>query len=168
MIWKSSLGNSLWPLLHDDLLSGLSWQVYHWLPCPFYFSVTYLQFNSVQSLSPVQLFATWWTKACQASLSFTSSWSLLTLMSIEFVIPSNHLILCCPILLLPSIFPVSGSFLKRQFFESGGQSTGASARVLSMNIQILFPSGWTGWISLLSKGFSRVLSSTTIQKHRNL
>ena len=59
----------------------------------------------VQLLSCVQLFATLWTAACQASLSFTSSWSLLKLMSIEFVMPSNHLILCLPLLLLPSIFP---------------------------------------------------------------
>ena len=63
-----------------------------------------LQFSSVQSLSRVLLFATPWTAAHQASLSITNSWSLLKLMSIESVMPSNHLILCCP-LLLPSIFP---------------------------------------------------------------
>ena len=60
---------------------------------------------SVQSLSHVQLFSTPWTAACQASLSITNSWNLLKLMSIELVMPSNHLILCCPLLLLPSIFP---------------------------------------------------------------
>ena len=59
----------------------------------------------VQSLSHVQLFTTPWTAACQASLSFTISWSLLKLMSIESVMPSKYLILCCPLLLLPSIFP---------------------------------------------------------------
>ena len=59
----------------------------------------------VQSLTHVQLFATPWTAACQASLSFTISYSLLKLISIESVMPSNHLILCCPLLLLPSIFP---------------------------------------------------------------
>ena len=63
------------------------------------------QFSSVQSLSHVQLFATSWTAACQASLSITNSQSLLKLMSIELVIPSNHLILCRPLLFLPSIFP---------------------------------------------------------------
>ena len=63
------------------------------------------QFSSIQSLSHVQLFATPWTAACQASLSITNSWSLLKLMSIESVMPSNYLILCCPLLLLPSIFP---------------------------------------------------------------
>ena len=64
-----------------------------------------VQFSSVQSLSCVQLFATPWTAAHQASLSITNSWSLLKLMSIESVMPSNHLILCHPLLLLPSIFP---------------------------------------------------------------
>ena len=59
----------------------------------------------VQLLSRIWLFATPWTAACQASLSFTISWSLLTLMSIELVMPSDHLILCCPLLLMPSIFP---------------------------------------------------------------
>ena len=59
----------------------------------------------VQSLSHVHLFVTPWTAACQASLSFTKSWSLLKLMSIESVMPSNHLILCRPLLFLPSIFP---------------------------------------------------------------
>ena len=64
-----------------------------------------VQFSSVQSLSHVQLFVTPWTAACQASLSITNSWSLLKLMCIETVMPSNHLIHCCPLLLLPSIFP---------------------------------------------------------------
>ena len=61
--------------------------------------------QSVQSLSCVWLFATPWTAPCQASLSITNSWSLLKLMAIELVMPSNHLILCCPLLLKPSIFP---------------------------------------------------------------
>ena len=64
-----------------------------------------VQFSSVHSLSRVQLFATPWTATCQASLSITNSWSLPKLMSIESVMPSNHLILCHPLLLLPSIFP---------------------------------------------------------------
>ena len=61
--------------------------------------------DSVQSLSRVQLFVTPWTAAYQPSLSITNSWSLLKLMSIESVMPPNHLILCCPLLLLPLIFP---------------------------------------------------------------
>ena len=64
-----------------------------------------IHFSSVQLLSSVRLFVTPWTAACQASLSLTNSWSLLRLMSIESVMSSNHLILCCPLLLLPSIFP---------------------------------------------------------------
>ena len=84
-------------------------------------------FSSVQLLNHVQLFATPWTAAHQASPSITNSWSLLKLMSIESVMPSNHLILCCPLLLLPSIFSRSGSFQKNQFFESGGQSIQVSA-----------------------------------------
>ena len=69
-----------------------------------------VQFSSVQSLSRVRLFAAPWTAARQASLSITNSWSLPKLMSIESVMPSNHLILCCPLLLLPSIFPSSSVF----------------------------------------------------------
>ena len=68
------------------------------------------RFSSVQPLSRVQLFATLWTEACQASLSFTSSRSLLKLMSIELVMPSNLLTVCCPLLLLPSVFPSIGIF----------------------------------------------------------
>ena len=96
-----------------------------------------LQFSSVQLLTCVQIFATPWTAACQTSLSITNSQSLLKLMSIESVMSSNHLILCHPILLPPSIFPASGSFQISQFFTSGGQSTGvsASASILPMNIQ---------------------------------
>ena len=67
-------------------------------------------FSLVQSLSHVQLFATPWTAACQASLSITNSWSLPKLMSIELVMSSNHLLLCCPLLLPPSIFPSSRVF----------------------------------------------------------
>ena len=68
------------------------------------YQLTY-QFSSVQSLSRVRLSATPWTAACQASLSITNSWSLLKFMSIESVMPPNHLIFCCPLLLPPSIFP---------------------------------------------------------------
>ena len=122
-------------------------------------------FSSVQLLSRVWLFGTPWTEARQASLSITTSQNLLKLMSIESVMPSNHLILCLPLLLLPSIFPSIRSFLMSQFFPSGGQSTGvsASASVLPMNIQDWFPLGWTGWISLQSKGLSRIFSNTTFK-----
>ena len=125
-------------------------------------------FSSVQSLSHVRLFVTPWTSAHQASLSITNSQSLLKLMSIESgVIPSNHLILCCPLLFLPSTFPSIRVF-SNELFASGGQSIGvlASSSVLPMNIQDRSPLGWTGWISLQSKGLSRVFSNTTVQKHQ--
>ena len=100
-------------------------------------------------------------------LSITNSQSLLKLMSIASVMPSNHLILCCPLLLPPSIFPASGAFPLSQFFPSGGQSIGVSgsASVLPMNIQDWFPLGWTSWISLQSKRLSRIFSNITVQKH---
>ena len=105
------------------------------------------------------------TAARQASLSFTISHSLLKLMSIELVMPSNHLVLCHPLLFLPSIFPVSGSFLMSWLFASGGQSIGASAStsVLPMTIQDWFPLRLTGLITLQSKRLSRVFFITTVQ-----
>ena len=119
--------------------------------------------SSVQSLSHVQLCATPGTAARQASLSFPNSQSFLKLVSIESVIPSNFS--SCP-----QSFPASGSFQMSQFFTSGGQSieVSASASVLPMNIQGWFPLGWTGLISLLSKGLSIVFSNTTVQKHQLL
>ena len=122
----------------------------------------------VQLLSCVQLFATPWTAACQASLSFTISWSLLRIMSVDSEIPSNHLILCCLLLLLPSIFPSIRFFPNSQLFASGGQSIGASAStsVRPVNIQSSFPLGLAGLISLWSKGLLRVFFSTTVQKHQ--
>ena len=107
----------------------------------------------------------WWG---QASLSIINSQSLLKLMLIESVMPSSHLILCLPLLLLPPVLPASGSFPMSQLFTSGGQSTGVSAvaSVLPVNTQDWSPSGWTGWISSQSKGLSRVFSNTTVQKHQ--
>ena len=127
-------------------------------------------FSSVQLLSHVWLFVTPWTAAFQVSLSFTfprvcsnscplSRWCHPTISS--FVIPfSSHL----------QSFPASGSFPMSQFFTPGGQSiiVSASASVLPMNIQDWFPLEWTGWISLPSKGLSRVFSNTTVQKHKFL
>ena len=122
---------------------------------------------AVQLLSSVQLFATPWTAALQASLSLTISQSLLKLMSIELVMPSNHLVLCRPLLLLPSIFPSTRVFSNESALASGGQSTGvsASASLLPMNTQDWSPLGWTGWISFQSKGHSRVFNNT-VQKHQ--
>ena len=88
--------------------------------------------------------------------------------SCPLMMPSNHLILCHPLLLLPSIFPSIRSFPMSRFFASGGQSIGvsASASVLPMNIQNWFPLGLTGLISLQSKGLSIISSNTTVQKHQ--
>ena len=125
-------------------------------------------FSSVQSLSCVWLFAAPWPAAHQASLSITNSWSLHKLMSIESVMPSNHLILVIPFSSCLQSFPASGSFLMSQLFASGGQSiaVSASASVLPMNTQDWFPLGWTGLISLQSEGLSRVLSNTEVQKYQ--
>ena len=124
--------------------------------------------SSVQLLSHVWLIVTPWTAARQVSLSITNSWSLFKLMPIESVMPSNHLILCRPLLLPPSIFSASGSLQLSQFFALCGQSIGVSAwtSALPMNIQDWFPWGLTGWISLQSKGLSKVFSNTTVQKHQ--
>ena len=120
----------------------------------------------VQSLSHVRLFVSLLTASRQVSLSFTISQSLLKLMSIELVMPSNHLFLHCP-LSCPQSVPASGSFPMSQLFSSGGQSIGtsASASALPMNIQDWFPLGLTDLI-LQSKGLSRVFSNTTVQKHQ--
>ena len=120
----------------------------------------------VQYLSCVWLFVTPWTVAHQASLSFTISWNLLRLMSIESVMPSNNLTLCHPLLLLPSIrvfFNESTLCIRWQRYWAS-----ASASVLPMNIQGWFPLGLTSLTSLLSKGLSRVFSNTTIQNHQFL
>ena len=102
-----------------------------------------------------------WMAALQASLSFTNSQSLFKLKSIELVMPSNHLILCGPLLLLPSVFPSIKSFPMSQLFTSSGPSIGASASasVLPMNIQGCLPLGLTGLIFLQVKGLSRVFST---------
>ena len=125
-------------------------------------------FSSVQSLSHVWLFATPRTIACHACLSISNSWSVLKLMSIEVIMPSNHLLLCCPLLSCPQPFQHQGPFSESQLFALGGRSIGdsASASVLPMNTQDRFPLGLTGFISLQSKGLSRVFSNTTVQKHQ--
>ena len=112
--------------------------------CPYLYNGN--QFRLVKSLNRVQLFATPWTAACQASLSITDPWSLLKLMSIEWVMTSNHPI---PFSHLQS-FPASRSFQMSQLFTSSSQSVGVSAStsVLPMNIQDWFPLQLTGCISL--------------------
>ena len=119
------------------------------------------------SLQP-RLFATPWNAACQASLFIKNTRSLLKLMSIASVMPANNLTLGHPFSSYLQFFPASGSFPMSQLFSWGGQSIGvsASASVLPVNIQDWFPLGWTGWISLQSKGLARVFSNTTVKKHQ--
>ena len=119
-------------------------------------------------LSCIRLFETLWTAACQASLSITNSQSLIKFTSIKSV--------CHPIISFSVVpfssclqsFPTSQSFRMSQLFASGGQNirVSASASVLPMNTQDCSPLGWTDWISLQSKGLSRVFSNTTVQKHQ--
>ena len=120
-----------------------------------------VQFSSVQFSSSVMSDSvTPWTAASQASLSITSSWSLLKLMSIESVMPSNHLIFYHPLLLLPSIFPSIRVLSSESVLQI------RSATVFPMNIQDWFPLGLSGLISLQSTGLSRFFSNTTAQKHQ--
>ena len=123
--------------------------------------------SSVQSLSCVRLFATPWTAARQASLSITNFRGPPKPMSIESVMPSNHLILCCP-LLLPSIFPSIRVFSNESAFHIRWPEYWSFSFniILPMSTQGWSALGWTGWISLQSKGLSRVFSNTTVQKHQ--
>ena len=127
-----------------------------------------IPFSSVQSISHVQLYATTWIAVGQASLSITNSRSSLKLMSIELVMPSSHLILCRPLLLLPPtppsirVFSNESTLLMRwpKYWVS------ALASFLPKYTQGWSPLEWTGWISLQFKGLSGVFSNTTVQKHQ--
>ena len=129
-----------------------------------------LVISSVQSLSHVRLFATPWTAARQDFLSITNSQSPPKPMSIESVMVGHPTISSSvvPFSSCPQSFPASGSFQMSQFFPSGGQSIGVSAStsVPPMNTQDWSLLRWTGWISLQSKGLSRVFSDTTVQRHQ--
>ena len=119
----------------------------------------------VHSLSVILLFVTWWTAAQLASLSFSISPSLLRLMSIKSVTPSNHLILCCPFSSCPQSFPASGSFPMSWLFASDGQIISFSISP-SNEYSGYIPLGLTGLTSLQSKGLSRIFSSTAVQRHQ--
>jgi len=131
-------------------------------------SVNQLAISSLQSLSHVRLSVTPWTVALQSSLSISNSQSLLKLMSIESVMPSNHVILCHPLLLLPSIFPSIRVFSNKSALHIRRPKYWS----LSFNISpsnehprlISFRMDW--WTSLQSKGLSRVFSNTADQKHQ--
>ena len=127
-----------------------------------------VQFSSVQPLSRVRLFVTPWITARQASLSITNSWSSLSLTSIESVMPSSHLILCRPVLLLPPIPPSIRVFSNESTLHmrwSKYWSFSFSIIPSKEHPGLIFLE-WTGWISLQSKGLSRVFSNTTVQKHQ--
>ena len=109
------------------------------------------------------LLVTPWMAARQASWSITISQSLLKLMFIELVMSYNHLILCHPLLLSPSIFPSIRVFSNESVFRIKWPKNWSFSFSISPSE---FPLGWTGWISLLSKGFSTVFSNTTFQKHQ--
>ena len=155
-VWK---GGSSIPLsspnpFHLLLTSSFPFSVLIFLIKFFFICMhTHICISSVQLIcSVVSDSATPWTAACQASLSITSSQSLLKFTSIELVMPSNHLIFCRPFSSCPQSFSAAEAFQMSQLFASGGQSIGVSAltSVLPMNIQDWFPLGWTGWISLQS------------------
>ena len=139
------------------------------------FQFPHYQFSLVQSLSHVRLFAAPWTTAHRASLSITNSQSLLKLMPIESVMPSSHLILCRPLLLLSPIPPSIRVFSNestlcmrwpKYWSFSFSINEADWKHQLPMNTQDWSPLGWTGWISLQSKGLSRVFFNTTVQKHQ--
>ena len=141
--------------------------------CKLAFCFTYisdLRFpsTSVQLLSHFQLFLIPWTEAPQVSLSITNSRGYSNSCPLSWWCHATILSSVIPFSTCLQSFPASGSFPMSQFFASGSQSIGvsASASVLPMNIQDWFPLGWTGWISLQSKGLSRVFSNTTVQKHQ--
>ena len=157
MFWLLSSHESWIFVMAPGMLNPFQ-KIFNWF-CPYSLEQSpWAQFSSVVSDS-----ATPWTTARQASLSVTNSRNLLKLMSVALVMPFNHLILCHAFLLLPSMLPSIRVFSNDQFFTSSGQRIGISAAtsVLPMNTQDWSPLGWTGWISLQSKGLSRVLSNTT-------
>ena len=127
-------------------------------PCLRQWSRTLTSLSSAQPLSRVRLFATPWTAAPQASLSITNSWSSLRLTPIESVMPSSHLILCCPLLLLPPIPPSIKVFSNEPTLHMRWPKywSFSFSIIPSMNTQDWSPLEWTGWISLQSKGLSPV------------
>ena len=154
MNWRKTIGGLIYAM-HLCILERYLGKLNHFLK--------WCKFSSVQSLSQDQLFTTPWTAAHQASLSITNSQSWLKLMSTESLMPSNYLIFCRPLLLPPiflSIRVLSNESVLPIRWQCVGDS--ALASVLPMNTQDWFPLGWTGWISLQSKGLSTVFSNTTV------
>ena len=165
--WKSQDGLSV-PL---SLFPSV-WKDFWKIPCvqekiPIAFGYVF-PFSSVQWLRRVQLFVTPWTAASQASLSITNSQSLLKLMSIKSVMPSNHFILCCPLLLPPSVFPSIRVFSSESVLHIRWPKCWSfSFSISPYNEYSVLISFRMDWLDLLqSKGLSRVFSNTTVQKHQ--
>ena len=135
---------------------------------PIFLYMISFQFSSFQSLSCVQLFATPWTAAQQASLFIITPRACSNSCPLSRWCHPTILISFTPFSSYLQSFPTSGSLPMSQLFTSGGQSIGVSASTsaLPMNIQDWFPVGWTGWISLMSTGLLRVFSNITVQKHK--
>ena len=133
-----------------------------------YIKLVPIHFSSIQSLSRVRLFATPWIAAHQASLSITNSWSSPKLMWIQSVMPSSHLILGRPLLLLPPIPPSIRVFSNESILRMRWPKYWSFSLSISPSNEHprLVSFRWTGWISLQSKGLSRVFSNTTVQKHQ--
>ena len=173
-MWVGGLVERLEPILswmthtqHFNSLNQWSQLVFvkiHFV-CKFCFAPN--QFNSVQSLSHVDSLRPPWTATRQASLSVTNSRSPPKLMSIESVMPSNHLILYCPLLLLPSIFPSIRVFSNESTLHIRWPNYWSFSFNISPSNEHpgLISFRWTGWISLQSKRLSRVFSNTIVQKH---
>ena len=132
-----------------------------------YYLLSHLSFSSVQSLSQIRLFVTPWTAARQASLIITNSWSLLKLMSTESVMPSNHLILCHPLLLLPSIFPSIRVFSNESFLHiRWPEYCSFSFSINPSNKYLRLISFRMGWLYLLAVQRDSQESSPTPQFSR--
>ena len=155
--------NLMWSSLpdHTQLGGGRKWEVWK-------LTLSVYAIPVVQSLSCIQLFATLWTVACQVSLFFTISQSLLKLMSIESVMPSNHLFLCWPLLLPSSIFPSIRVFSNESVLHIRWPKYWSFSFRISPSKEYSgwFPLGLTALISLLPKGLLRIFSNTTILKHQ--
>ena len=130
--------------------------------------ITWIQFSSVQSLSCVQLFATPWTAACKASLSITNFQSLLKLMSTESVMPSNHLILCCPLFLPSSFFPSIRVYSNESVLHIRYPKYWSFSFSISPSNEYSGPISFRiVWLDLLAvKGLSTVFSNTIVQEHQ--
>ena len=157
--WSLAFVNSLWAIGQSLV------RLCQWIDM---MSCISLSFSSVQWLSRVRLSATPWIAARQASLSITNSLSLLKLTSIESVMPSSHLILCCPLLLLPQLLPSIRVFSNESALHMKWPKYWSFSVSISPSNEHpdWSPLGWTGWISLQSKGLSRVFANTTVQKHQ--